>query len=101
VNPFEYSDAIDIEEDNTMIRPTKQCHVNFGKSKIKGGHNEVFNRFGYIDNVNYVWLGGDDLVLRPKEDEVVVFQSFWKAGLRFRLHKMIVAVFKRFNIYLH
>ena len=44
---------------------------------------------------------GDNLLLKPKEDEVVVFRSFLKAGLRFPLHKMIVFVFKRFNIYLH
>jgi hypothetical protein len=40
-------------------------------------------------------------VSKPKEDEVVVFRSFLKARLRFLLHKMIVVVLKRFNIYLH
>jgi hypothetical protein len=40
-------------------------------------------------------------VPKPKEEEFVVFQSFLKAGLRFPLHKMVVAVFIRFNIYLH
>jgi hypothetical protein len=40
-------------------------------------------------------------VPKPKEDEVVVFPSFLKAGLRFPLHKTVVAVLKRFNIYLH
>jgi hypothetical protein len=102
VNPSDDSDDIDIEEeDSTTIRPTKPNHVNFGKSKIKGGHIEVLERFGYIDNVNWVRLGGDDLVLKPKEDEVVVFHSFLKAGLRFPLHKTVVAVLKRFYIYLH
>jgi hypothetical protein len=38
---------------------------------------------------------------KPREDEVVVFRSFLKAGLRFPLHKTVVAVLKRFNIYLH
>jgi hypothetical protein len=28
--------------------------VNFDKSKIKGGHIEVLNRFGCIDNVDWV-----------------------------------------------
>jgi hypothetical protein len=69
--------------------------------KIKGGHNEVLNQFGYIDNIDWVRLGGDDLVSKPKEDEVVVFRSFLKAGLRFPLHKIVVVVLKRFNIYLH
>jgi hypothetical protein len=38
VNRFEDSDNIDIEEDSTTIRPTKLSHVDFSKSKIKGGH---------------------------------------------------------------
>jgi hypothetical protein len=29
------SDGIDIEEDNTIIRPTKSCYMDFGKSKTK------------------------------------------------------------------
>jgi hypothetical protein len=40
-------------------------------------------------------------VPKLKEDKVVVFQSFLKAGLRFPLHKLVVAILKRFNIYLH
>jgi hypothetical protein len=38
-------------------------------------------------------------VLKPKEDEVIAFLSFLKLGLRFPLHKMIVIVLKRFNVY--
>jgi hypothetical protein len=34
-------------------------------------------------------------------DEVVVFKSFMKVGLHFSLHKMLVEVLKRFEIYLH
>jgi hypothetical protein len=101
MNPSEDSNNIDIEEDNTIIRPTKLSHVDFNKSKIKGGHNEVLNRLGYIDNVDWVRLRGDELVPNPKEDEVIMFWSFLKAGLRFPLHKTTVAMLKRFNIYLH
>jgi hypothetical protein len=32
---------------------------------------------------------------------VVVFRSFMKAGLRFPLHKMLVEVLKKFEIFLH
>ena len=75
--------------------------MDFGKAKIKGGHIELINRFGYIDNINWVQLGGDALVPKPKEDEVVGFLSFLKVALRSPLHKTIVAILKRFNIYLH
>jgi hypothetical protein len=86
------------EEDNTIIRSMKPSHVNFGKSKIKEGHIEILNRFGYID---WVQLGGDELVPSSREEEVVVFWCLLKAGLRFRLHKTVVAVLKQFNIYVH
>jgi hypothetical protein len=54
MNPSEDSDNIYIEEDNTIIRPTKPSHVDFDKSKIKGGHIEVLNCFGFVDNVEWV-----------------------------------------------
>jgi hypothetical protein len=40
-------------------------------------------------------------MLKPREYKVVVFRSFLKVGLRFPLHKVVVFVLKRFNIYLH
>jgi hypothetical protein len=48
-----------------------------------------------------VRAGGEDIVPLPEGDEVVVFRSFMKAGLRFPLHKMLVEVLKTFEIYLH
>jgi hypothetical protein len=101
MDPFEDNDDINIEEDNTTIQPTKPSHVDFGKSKTKEEHIEVLNRFGYIDNIDWVQLGVDDLVLKSKEAEVVVFRSFLNVGLTLPLHKALVAVLKRFNIYLH
>jgi hypothetical protein len=47
VDPSEDSRDIDIKEYNSIIRPTKLSHVDFGKSKTKDGHIEVFNQFGY------------------------------------------------------
>jgi hypothetical protein len=83
MNPSEDNDKINIMKHNMIICPMKPSHVDFGKSKIKGGHFEVLNHFGYIDNVEWVQLGGDELVPNPKEDGVVMFQSFLKADLRF------------------
>jgi hypothetical protein len=44
---------------------------------------------------------GESTVPLPETDEVVVFQSFVKAGLQFPLHKMLVEVLKKFEIFLH
>ena len=45
--------------------------------------------------------GGESTIPLPEADEVVVFKSFMKVGLRFSLHKMLVEVLKKFEIYLH
>jgi hypothetical protein len=55
----------------------------------------------YFHDVSIVRAGGEDTVPLPERDEVVVFRSFMKAGLRFSLHKMLVDVLKTFEIYLH
>jgi hypothetical protein len=44
---------------------------------------------------------GKRLLRSQEKDEVVVFKSFFKAGLRFPLNKMIADVLKKFGIYLH
>jgi hypothetical protein len=48
-----------------------------------------------------VRAGGESIVPLPEANEVVVFRSFMKAGLRFPLHKMLVKILKTFEIYLH
>ena len=44
---------------------------------------------------------GEEIILEPKDDEVVVFKSFFCVGLQFLLYEMIGEVLKRFEIYLH
>jgi hypothetical protein len=55
----------------------------------------------YFRDISIVKVGGENTVHLPKADEVVVFKGFMTAGLRFPLHKMLVEVLKRFEIYLH
>jgi hypothetical protein len=44
---------------------------------------------------------GERTVPTPKENEVVIFRSFFKAGLRFPLSKFVVEVLKIYQVYLH
>jgi hypothetical protein len=46
-------------------------------------------------------FAGEEVILEPKDDEVVVFKSFFRAGLRFPLYDIIGEVLKNFEIYLH
>jgi hypothetical protein len=74
--------------------------VVFGKSTVKKGHVEVM-KDKYLHDVSIVRVRGENNVPLPKKNEVVVFRSFMKAGLRFPLHKMLVEVLKKFEIFLH
>jgi hypothetical protein len=55
----------------------------------------------YFRDTTIVRTGGENIVPLPELGEVVVFKGFMKAGLRFPLHKMVVEVLKRLEIYLH
>jgi hypothetical protein len=96
------SESFDVESENENAkdRPWRESHVVFGKSIIKQGQIEAM-KGKYFHDVFIVRAGGEDTVPLPECDEVVVFKSFMKAGLRFPLHKMLVEVLKTFEIYLH
>jgi hypothetical protein len=55
----------------------------------------------YFHDVSIVRVGGESIVPLLEANEVVVFKSFKKAGLRFPLHKMLVEDLKTFEIFLH
>jgi hypothetical protein len=44
---------------------------------------------------------GDMTVPAPEENEVVIYRSFFKAGLRFPLSSFVVEVLKIYQIFLH
>jgi hypothetical protein len=51
--------------------------------------------------MSIVRIGGDNTAPAPEENEVVIYRSFLKAGLRFPLSKFVVEVLKIFQIFLH
>jgi hypothetical protein len=71
-----------------------------GKSTVKKGQIEAM-KGKYFRDISIVRAGGENTAPLPKSDGVVLFKGFMKAGLRFPLHKMLVEVLKRFEIYLH
>jgi hypothetical protein len=94
-------ESFDVESENEDAdRPWRPSHVVFGKSTIKQGQIEAM-KGKYFHDISIVRARGESIVHLPDADEVVVFKSFMKAGLRFPLHKMLVEVLKTFEIYLH
>jgi hypothetical protein len=96
------SESFDVESENENAedQPWRPSPIVFGKSTIRQGQIEAM-KGKYFHDVSIVRARGEDIVPLPAGDEVVVFRSFMKAGLRFPLHKMLVEVLKTFEIYLH
>ena len=55
----------------------------------------------YFRDMSIVRAGEDNNVPAPEENEVVIYRSFFKAGLRFPLSKFVVQVLKTYQIFLH
>jgi hypothetical protein len=55
----------------------------------------------YFHDMFIVRDGGDNSAPVPEVDELVVYKSFMKAGLRFALSKFLVEVLRTFEIFLH
>ena len=91
------------EEENSILNPTKPSHIEFGKSTVREDDMVMMRKLGYFGEAEskLVRFAGEEIVLEPKEDEVIVFKSFFRAGLRFPLNDMKGEVLKNFEIYLH
>jgi hypothetical protein len=96
------SDSYDAESggEDSEDRPWRPSHTIFGKSTIKQSHLDNM-RGWYFRDMSIVRVGGDNNVPAPEEDEVVIYRSFFKAGLRFPLSRFVVEVLKTFQIFLH
>jgi hypothetical protein len=97
------SDSYDMDSggEDSEDRPWRPSHAVFGKSSIKENHL-VNMRGRYFRDLSVVRADeGEKTCPTPKENEVVVFRSFLKAGLRFPLSSFVVEVLKIFEIYLH
>jgi hypothetical protein len=88
------------EDEDAKNRPWRTSHTIFRKSSIK--QSQIDSMKGrYFRDISIVRVGGDSAAPAPEEDEVVVYRSFMKAGLRFPLSKFLVEVLKTFEIFLH
>jgi hypothetical protein len=91
------NDSYDVEsgDEDSEDRPWRPSHSVFGKSTIKQSHLENM-RGRYFRDMSIVRAGGDNNVSAPEENEVVIYRSFFQAGLRFPLSKFIVEVLKTY-----
>jgi hypothetical protein len=96
------SDDYDLEsgDEDSEVRPWRPSRTIFEKSTIKQSQIDAM-KGRYFRDMSIVRVGGDSTAPAPEENEVVVYRSFLKAGLRFPLSKFLVEVLKIFQIFLH
>jgi hypothetical protein len=58
-------------------------------------------RLGYFCSRVNVRLSREETTSMPGKDEVVVYKSFFKAGLLFPMYKMIAKVLQRYEVFMH
>jgi hypothetical protein len=94
---------VESEKDYNILIPTKPSHLYFEKSIVTEDDMPMMKKLGYFGAAEskLIRFAGEETIPEPKKDEVVVFKSFFRAGLRFPLNEMIGVVFKNFEIYLH
>jgi hypothetical protein len=93
----------DPEDDYRIAMPSKPSHLDFGKSTVSKADLSKMVKSGYFSESQKKLLrfGGEETTPKPEKNEIVIFKSFLKAGLRFPLHGIIADVLKKFGIYFH
>jgi hypothetical protein len=73
------------EGDNNILSPTKTSHIEFGKSTVTAEDLVVMKKLGYFgeNEDGLICFAGVEVIPEQKDDEVVVFKSFFRVGLRF------------------
>jgi hypothetical protein len=89
-------------EDDYSVVPSKPSHLEFGRSTVTEDYMPKLMKLGYFSEAKkgLIRFGGEEITPKPEKDEVAVFKSFFKAGLRFPLNEMIADVLGKFGIYL-
>jgi hypothetical protein len=99
----EEENADDEEEDYSILIPSKPTHLDFEKSTVSETDVPMMMKLGYFGESEnkLIRFAGEETTPMPKDDEVVVFKSFFRAGLRFPLNEIIGEVLDNYEIYLH
>jgi hypothetical protein len=94
---------IENEDDDGILSLSKSSHIEFEKSIVKAEYLVLMKKLGYFGEHDdkLVQFAREEVIPEPRDDEVVVFKSFFRAGLRSPLYEMIGEVLKKFEIYLH
>jgi hypothetical protein len=99
----EEEDIEEDEDDYSILIPSKPSHLDFEKPTVSEADMPMMMKLGYFGEAErkLVRFAGEETTPAPKNDEVVVFKSFFRGGLRLPLNEMIGEVLNFFEIYLN
>jgi hypothetical protein len=74
-------DIYEDEKDYSILIPTKPSHLDFEKSTVFEADMPMMMKLNYFGEAKskLVRFAGEETTPEPKEDEVVVFKSFFRA----------------------
>jgi hypothetical protein len=83
--------------------PSKPSHLDFEKSTVSEADMPMMMKLGYFGEAEkkLFCFAGEETTPTPKVDKVVVFKSFFRAGLRFPLNEIIGEILANYKIFLH
>lgn len=70
-----------VAREGHKVRPSKPRYLDIGRSILKEKDLKKMKELGYFGDKVKVWLVGVETTPKPKSEEVVVFKSFFRAGL--------------------
>jgi hypothetical protein len=73
------------EEDYNTLTPSKPSHLDFEKSTVSEANVPMMIKLGYFGETEkkLIRFAGEETTPVPKNDEVVVFKSFFRADCGF------------------
>jgi hypothetical protein len=84
------------EDGDSILCTTKPSHIEFERSIVKVEDLVLMKKLEYFgeNDDDLVRFAGEETIPEPKEDEVIVFRSFFRAGLRFTFTRAVSHVYK-------
>jgi hypothetical protein len=91
------------EEDYNSMIPSKPNHLDFEKSTMSEADVPMMMKLGYFGEAEkkLICFVGEETTPEPKNKEVVIFKSLFRARLQFPLNEIIGEVLDNYEIYLH
>jgi hypothetical protein len=84
-----------------MDKPSKPSYIDIDHSTLREIDLQSMKKLGYFSSKVNVRLPRNEVNTMLGKDKVVVYKSFFKAGLRLPMYKMIAKILQRYEVYIH